>query len=121
MLSILQRQGRLVDFLHEDLHRYEDSQIGAAVRGIHQGCKDALDEYLKVEPIFKEKEGIEVEVGTGFDSGAIRLTGNLTTDAPPFRGIVRHRGWRVTHVELPHSTMPQREDWILAPAEVEVV
>jgi hypothetical protein len=81
-----------------------------------------LDEYLKVERVFEEEEeGIEVEVDSGFDSRAIRLTGNLTTDGPPFRGVVRHRGWRVTQIELPHSTMQQREDWILVPAEVEVV
>ena len=39
MLAALQREGRLVDFLQEDLSSYEDSQIGAAVRNIHTGCK----------------------------------------------------------------------------------
>jgi hypothetical protein len=120
ILSILQRQGRLIDFLHEDLALYDDSQIGAAVRNIHQGCRDALREYVKVEQIFEEEEGVEVSVPTGFDSRAIRLTGKLTGNEPPFRGTLRHRGWRVTHIELPQSTMKQIEDWILAPAEVEV-
>ena len=32
ILSILQRDARLVDFLMEDLSGYEDEQIGAAVR-----------------------------------------------------------------------------------------
>jgi len=121
MLSILQRQGRLIDFLHEDLGRYDDSQIGAAVRNIHQGCKEALNEYLKLEPIFEAEEDNEIAVPTGFDSRAVRLTGDLKGGDPPFRGILRHRGWRVTHVQLPRSTMNQEEDWILAPAEVEVL
>jgi len=121
MLSILQRQGRLIDFLHEDLGLYDDSQIGAAVRNIHQGCKEALNEYLKLEPIFEAEEDNEIAVPTGFDSRAVRLTGDLKGGDPPFRGILRHRGWRVAHVQLPRSTMKQEEDWILAPAEVEVL
>jgi hypothetical protein len=121
MLSILQRQGRLVDFLYEDLSLYDDSQIGAAVRNIHQGCKEVLDEYVKLEPIFAEEEGTEVAVPAGFDARAIRLTGNLAGEDPPFRGILRHRGWCVAHVQLPPSTMKEEEDWILAAAEVEIV
>jgi hypothetical protein len=35
MLAILQREGRLMDFLQEDLSLYDDAQIGAAVRNIH--------------------------------------------------------------------------------------
>ena len=38
ILAALQREGRLIDFLEEDLSAYEDAQIGAAVRNIHQGC-----------------------------------------------------------------------------------
>ncbi len=121
MLSILQRQGRLIDFLHEDLGLYDDSQIGAAVRNIHQGCKEALNEYLKLEPIFETQEDSEIAVPIGFDSRAVRLTGDLKGGDPPFRGILRHRGWRVAHVQLPRSAMKQEEDWILTPAEVEVV
>src|SRR4030095_1327888 len=35
MLALLQRDGRLVDFLMEDLATYSDVQIGAAVRDVH--------------------------------------------------------------------------------------
>jgi len=121
LLSILQREGRLVDFLQEDLSLYDDSQIGAAVRSIHQGCRQALSEYVELKPVFEESEGAGVTVPAGFDARAIRLTGNVT-GTPPFKGSLRHRGWRVTRVQLPQpsSQQQQKNDWILAPAEVEV-
>jgi hypothetical protein len=119
MLAILQRQGRLIDFLQEDLSPYEDAQIGAAVRNIHAGCKQALEEHVQLKPVYAEDEGSEVTVPPGFDAVATRLTGNVVGD-PPFHGWLRHRGWRVVTVELPQFTVGQGKDWILAPAEVEV-
>jgi len=119
MLSILQREGRFIDFLQEDLSLYEDAQIGAAVRNIHQGCKDALAEYVDLKPIYEQAEGSDVTVPPGFDSRSIRLTGNVVGN-PPFKGIIRHRGWRVAKIELPQPTSEQKKDLVVAPAEVEV-
>ncbi len=119
ILSILQREGRLIDFLQEDLGAYEDSQIGAAVRNIHQGCKEALTEHVELKPIYEEAEGVAVTVPPGFDSSAVRLTGNVTGN-PPFKGVLRHRGWRIARIELPKITAGRKEDLIVAPAEVEV-
>ena len=119
MLSILQREGRLIDFLQEDLSAYEDSQIGAAVRNIHQGCRDALMEHVELKPIYEEAEGVAVTVPPGFDSRAVRLTGNVTGN-PPFKGVLKHRGWRVARIELPRPTTGPNKDLIVAPAEVEV-
>ena len=119
MLAILQREGRLVDFLSEDLHPYSDDQIGAAVRSIHQGCQAALMEHLDLKPILDETEGAAVTVPHDFDPKAIRLTGNISGD-PPFKGTLRHHGWRVLRIELPQVTSPREKEWILAPAEVEI-
>ena len=119
ILSILQRKGRLIDFLQEDLSAYQDAQIGAAVRPIHEGCKEALAEYVTLEPIYQEDEGSPVTVAPGFDANAIRLTGNITGD-PPFKGALRHRGWRVARVNLPKQTPAQQKERIVAAAEVEV-
>jgi hypothetical protein len=119
MLAILQRQGRLIDFLQEDLSLYDDAQIGAAVRNVHAGCKQALEDHLELKPVFDENEGSTITVPPGFDAAATRLTGNVVGD-PPFQGQLRHRGWRVVHVELPQLTELRGKDWILAPAEVEV-
>ena len=38
LLALLQREGRLVDFLREDLGSYSDAQIGAAARDVHAGA-----------------------------------------------------------------------------------
>ena len=119
ILSILQRKGRLIDFLQEDLSAYQDAQIGAAVRQIHQDTKVALAEYVTLEPIYQEAEGSTITVAPGFDANAVRLTGNITGD-PPFKGALRHRGWRVAQVDLPKQTPAQQKERIVAAAEVEV-
>lgn len=118
MLAALQREGRLIDFLQEDLSAYEDGQIGAAVRSIHMGCRAVLKENMDIKPVFDEKEGSTVIIPAGFDVTAIRLTGNVTGN-PPFRGILRHRGWKGERVRLPQSR-EEKDHWILAPAEVEI-
>ena len=119
MLALLQRQGRLVDFLQEDLTPYEDAQIGAAVRPIHQGCKQALQQHVQLEPVFGESEGSRVTVQPGFDAYAIRLSGNVVGN-PPFSGALQHRGWRVKALNLPSQTPEQEASRVVAAAEVEV-
>ncbi len=118
LLTVLQRQGRLVDFLSEDLDSYEDEQIGAAVRGIHGNCKKVISKNLALEAVINSSEGEPVTVDKGFDPGAIKLTGNVTGD-PPFKGILRHKGWRTKKLELPVLSDAQDAN-IIAPAEVEI-
>ncbi|MGQ9668574.1 MAG: DUF2760 domain-containing protein [Desulfosoma sp.] len=119
MLSVLQRQGRFIDFLQEDLSRYDDAQIGAAVRTIHESCKSALIDCVQLEAVMVQEEGALVTVPSGFDPAAIRLTGHVVGD-PPFRGVLRHRGWRVRSVHLPKLTAQTGKERIVAPAEVEI-
>lgn len=119
MLAILQREGRLVDFLQEEISMYEDGQIGAAVRNIHAGCRHALAEHVKLEPVYQEAEGSNVGVPAGFDTHAVRLTGDVVGE-PPFKGALRHRGWRVARIDLPEQSIEQNRTMIVAPAEVEV-
>ncbi|HXG12680.1 MAG TPA: DUF2760 domain-containing protein [Gemmataceae bacterium] len=119
LLAIFQRDGRLIDFLTEDLQAVtDDAQVGAAVREIHRKCQEALKEHLVLEPVLPQNEGETVEVPPGFDPSAIRVTGNVPPQ-PPFRGTLLHRGWRVREIKLP--PLPQGQDeFILQPAEVEV-
>ncbi len=119
MLAILQREGRLIDFLQEDLSDYDDAQIGAAVRSIHQNCKKDLEAHMELKPIIDEEEGSRVTVPQNFDPNAIRLTGNVTGE-PPFNGALRHRGWRAEKVSLPITAHKDKAHWIIAPAEVEI-
>src|SRR6516164_5847487 len=67
VLAVLQRDGRLIDFLEEDIDSYTDAQIGAAVRDIHRGCRKSLREYLRIEPVMNAAEEERVTVGTDFD------------------------------------------------------
>jgi len=118
MLALLQREGRLLDFLLEDIQTYPDSQIGAAVRDIHRQCSAALKEHLVLEAVLPQSEGAAVEVPPGFDPSAIQLTGNVTGH-PPFRGTLQHHGWRVKDLKL--APPPEGQDeFVLQPAEVEL-
>src|SRR5437879_4682659 len=51
LLSVLQREGRLVDFLQEPIGAYNDAQVGAAVRDIHRDCAAALDRIFALKPL----------------------------------------------------------------------
>ena len=118
LLALLQREGRFVDFVHEEMASFSDAQIGAAARVVHDGCKKALAEHLTIEPVRTEDEGASIVLEKGFDATRVRLTGNVAGD-PPYRGALAHRGWRVTSVTLPK--MAEGHDArILAPAEVEL-
>jgi hypothetical protein len=118
MLALLQRDGRLIDFLEEDVSSYPDGQLGAAVRSIHSSCRQVLERYIKLEPVLSSEEDHPVTVPAGFDPAAIKLIGNVTGQ-PPIRGLLRHRGWRVSLITLP--SLPQGLGrTIVAPAEVEV-
>ncbi len=118
LLAILQREGRLLDFLQEEVDAYSDAQIGAAVRDIHRGCKKALAEHMPLEPVLREKENAQVRVDAGFDPSRIRLVGNVVGD-PPFTGALRHHGWRIAKVTLP-SPARGTDPSVVAPAEVEL-
>ena len=67
LLGVLQEEGRLVDFLEEDLTGYADAQIGAAARGIHESCRKALHARVALEPVLRAVEGESVTVEAGFD------------------------------------------------------
>lgn len=118
LLAVLQREGRLVDFLEEDLSQYEDAQIGAAVRNIHDNCRKTIEKYLAPKAVIAQNEGDEMQVPADFDPATIKLTGNVTGE-PPFSGIVRHRGWRAGKLELPVLS-GSGDAQVIAPAEVEI-
>lgn len=118
LFTMMQREGRLMDFLNEDLDQYEDSQIGSAVRAIHASCLQIVREYLDPRPIMAQAEGERVTVDVDFDPGAIKLTGKVVGE-PPFSGIIRHKGWQVGKVKLPKLSGRQNAE-IIAPAEVEI-
>jgi hypothetical protein len=118
LLGLLQKEGRLLDFLQEQIDGYEDAQIGAAVRTIHRDCRKVLEEYVGIGPVLAGQEESQVSVEPGFDPSRIRLIGNVTGE-PPFAGVLKHHGWRATHIKLPRA--PEGHDrTVIAPAEVEL-
>src|SRR5436305_1337666 len=51
LLVLLQREGRLLDFLLEDVSGASDDQVGAGVRELHKKSQVVLKEHLTLEPI----------------------------------------------------------------------
>ena len=118
LLSLLQRDARLIDFAGENLADYSDAQVGAAARLVHEGCAKVLREHFQIVPVREEAEGSRVALPAGFDAAAVRLTGNVVGQ-PPFHGSLRHRGWRVAEVRLPQLA-DGHDTRVLAAAEVEL-
>jgi hypothetical protein len=118
LLALLQREGRLVDFLREPLDGFSDGDIGAAARDVHRGCRKVLDQHLSLEPVMPGSEEAQVAVPRGFDPAEIRLIGEAKGE-PPFRGTLRHHGWRVVDARLP-ALADGVDRAVIAPAEVEL-
>jgi Domain of unknown function (DUF2760) len=117
-LALLQREGRLVDFLRESLDSFSDADIGAAARDVHRGCKKVLEQHLVLEAVLPGAEEDKVTVPKGFDPAEVRLVGEARGE-PPYRGTLRHHGWRVTEVKLPALTEGVDRS-VIAAAEVEL-
>lgn len=117
-LSVLQREGRLLDFFDEDLGRYDDAQIGAAVRSIQEDCKRAVKKYIDPRPVVDSDEGQPITIPPGFDMDAITLVGDVAGD-PPFDGIVKHPGWKAGKKEVPKLSDIQ-DPAIITPAEIQI-
>lgn len=118
VLAALQREGRWIDFLQQDIAGFSDEEVGAAARVVHAGCSKVLKQYFELEPSMQAEEESRVTIAKGFDARRIRLTGNITGQ-PPFQGILKHHGWVAKSVRLP-STAEGLDPKVIAPAEVEL-
>ena len=94
LLAFLQEEGRLVDFLQEDISEFDDEQIGAAVREVHTKTRQALHKVFTIEAITEQSEGETIKIVENFDKNAIKLVGKVTGN-PPFSGTVQHHGWKI--------------------------
>ena len=118
LLAALQREGRLIDFLQQDVAGFPDEDVGAAARVVHAGCNKVLRQYLDLTPALPDTEGSTVTVPSGFDAQRIRLTGNVAGQ-PPYRGALKHHGWVATQIRFPTAS-ESIDARVLAPAEVEL-
>ena len=117
ILGILQRDSRLVDFLMEDIAGYADDQIGAAVRELHNQCRDSVARYVTLQPVIDGVEGTFTKAPST-DPNLVKFIGNVPA-TPPSGGVLRHKGWRAARVDLPALTAKQDAS-IIAPAEIEI-
>ena len=118
LLSLLQREGRFVDFLEQDVAAFPDADIGAAARVVHDGCRKALRAHATIVPVRAEDEGATLTLAAGFSAAEIKLTGNVGGSAP-YKGTLKHRGWRAKDLRLP-TAVEGHDATILAPAELEI-
>ena len=119
-LSMLQGKGRFVDFLLDDINAFSDSQVGAAARVVHAGCKGVLQEHFVISPVRTEPEGSTVQVPVGYSADEYRLVGRIA-GAAPFSGVLIHPGWKTDVVKLPRLLRSASDRLpVIAPAEVEV-
>jgi hypothetical protein len=117
LLGLLQRDSRLLDFLREDIAGYADEQIGAAVRELHDQCRDSLARYVTLQPVIDGVEGTFAKAPSS-DPNVVKFVGNVPVK-PPAGGTLRHKGWKAAKVDLP--PLPPRQDAAnVAPAEIEV-
>ena len=118
LLALLQRDGRFVDFLEQDVAAFSDADVGTAARVVHEGCRRSLRQHVTIVASCKEEEGASLEVAPGFDPNRMKLTGAVSGKGP-WQGTVKHRGWIAEKVSLPEP-MEGHDARALAPAEVEV-
>lgn len=123
LLGILQSDARLIDFLMEDISAYADDQVGAAVRDLHEKCRQALDRHLKLAPVIDGVEGTPTRLDLAGPHaqapGAVRFLGKVPPEGKASGGTLRHKGWRAENVQLP-SLGARQDISLLAPAEIEV-
>jgi hypothetical protein len=117
LLGLLQREGRLVDFVQQDITSFADAEVGAAARVVHEGCRRALRAHGSLSSVRSEAEGSQITVD-GAEAASVKLTGNVSGSAP-YRGVLRHRGWRIEDFKLP-ELVGARDLAVVAPAEVEL-
>jgi hypothetical protein len=118
MLGILQRDSRLIDFLMEDISAYADDQIGAAVRDLHQQCRDSLNRYVHLGPVIDGVEGSPTKLETN-DPAVVKLLGNVPANGKASSGVLRHKGWKADKIDLPPLPSGSNTS-VVAPAEVEI-
>jgi hypothetical protein len=118
LLSLLQAEGRFVDFVQQDIAGFSDADVGAVARVVHSGCRKVLASHLHIAAIRGEAEGQRVALEPGFDPNHIKLTGNVAGSGR-LSGVLRHRGWQATEVHLP-IVVDRSGTRVLCPAEVEL-
>ena len=116
--AALQREGRFIDVVQEDLSAVDDADVGATVRLQHAGWKKVLDAWFDLKPAWDGEEGTATVLAKDYDRSRVLLSGNITGD-PPFHGTLVHHGWMASRTQVPTLTAGANPR-VVAPAEVEL-
>lgn len=119
LLAALQRDARFVDIISEPLEGYNDAQIGAAARDVLTDCGKVVNRFFAPRPVVETPEGDALDVAADYDTGRLRLTGDVSKPLPA-SGKVLHGGWEASQCELPAWSGAESSARVIAPAEVEI-
>lgn len=121
LLSLLQDKGRFLDYVMEDITAFNDAQVAAASRVVHQGCSAVIKECLALSPTHEGAEGDRITIEKSTDPNRYRLLGKVQQE-PPYKGVVVHRGWKTSKLALPRFTRPVDPTGpnVITPMDVEV-
>ena len=122
-LSLLQEQGRFLDFVMDRVDQFPDDQVGAAARVVHGGCSQVMEEYFEILPVRQEKEGSDVQLDEHTPTALYRLVGKAGN--PPWNGRLLHKGWKAQKVTLPSGIdseggKPGSDEMVIVPAQIEL-
>jgi hypothetical protein len=115
VLSVLQREARLLDLVSESLDAYTDEQIGGAARNVLRDTHKSLQQMFGLQPLSQVAEGDSIPIPKNASPMRWRIAGNTASD----RGTLAHAGWVATRVELPKWSGVRDDAWVIAPLEVE--
>ena len=81
-------------------------------------AKKSSKENFTIEPIIDNDEGKTVILDKNLDSSSIRFVGNIPASRPD-EAILRHKGWKVSKINLP-TRNDVADPNVIQAAEVEI-
>jgi hypothetical protein len=122
LLSLLQEEGRFIDFIMENISSFEDAHIGAVARVVHQGCRRVLNEYSSIQAICEGKEGDDIIFKDSSEMNRYRVNGE-GADKYPCKAKLLHKGWKLVDLKLPELTGMKKnsQSFFISTPEVEML
>lgn len=117
ILYLLQKEGRLIDMLHENIGDYDDETLGGAFRKLHEDLQELIKERFILEPVLNEEEGNTITLDS-IDPDSVKVSGKVPAEGP-FTGELIHKGWRLKECKLPEMVDGWKGD-VIAQAEIEI-
>lgn len=114
-LTLLQKEGRLLDFLMQDISSFDDRQISTAARYVHSHCSQLIKESFEIQAVHPSKEGSPITI---LDENLDQYS-FIDSNKPLTEGILLHRGWKANKVALPPNDEPEKSiKRLITPAQV---